>query len=182
MKRGLLIAVPVLLAGCSLAPKTVLPPPPVPQSWPVGDAYLLQSEAALRNLASRYRYDGREEDGFSLRGHIDEVAGQLKQEVQDRCTAAGVEVLEARISHLAYAPEVAGLMLQRQQAAALVAARRLIVDAAVGMVEHALTDLAAKGLVDLDPERKAVMVSNLMVVLCGDQPPSPIVNTGSLYT
>lgn len=141
----------------------------------------IQSEAALRNLASRYRYDGREEDGFSLRGHIDEVATQLKQEVQERIAAAGVEILEARISHLAYAPEVAGLMLQRQQAAALVAARRLIVDAAVGMVEHALTDLSAKGLVDLEPERKAAMVSNLMVVLCGHQTATPVVNTGTLY-
>lgn len=142
----------------------------------------VQSEAALRNLASRYRYDGREEDGFSLRGHIDEVAGQLKAEVQERIAAAGVEILEARISHLAYAPEVAGMMLQRQQAAALVAARRLIVDAAVGMVEHALTDLAAKGLVDLDPERKAAMVSNLMVVLCSHHSATPVVNAGTLYS
>ncbi len=141
----------------------------------------VQSEAALRNLASRYRYDGREEDGFSLRGHIDEVAGQLKKEVQERMTDAGVEILEARISHLAYAPEVAAMMLQRQQAAAVVAARRLIVDAAVGMVEHALTDLAAKGLVDLDPERKAAMVSNLMVVLCSHQQAQPVVNAGTLY-
>lgn len=142
----------------------------------------VQSEAALRNLASRYRYDGREEDGFSLRGHIDEVAGQLKAEVQERITAAGVEILEARISHLAYAPEVAGMMLQRQQAAALVAARRLIVDAAVGMVEHALTDLASKGLVDLDPDRKAAMVSNLMVVLCSHHSATPVVNAGTLYS
>ena len=142
----------------------------------------VQSEAALRNLASRYRYDGREEDGFSLRGHIDEVAGQLKAEVQERCAAAGIEVVEARISHLAYAAEVAGMMLQRQQAAALVAARRLIVDAAVGMVEHALTDLAAKGLVDLDPERKAAMVSNLMVVLCSHHSAQPVINAGTLYS
>jgi regulator of protease activity HflC (stomatin/prohibitin superfamily) len=141
----------------------------------------IQSEAALRNLASRYSYDGPEGDGFVLRGHIDEVAGQLQKEVQDRCAAAGVRVIEARISHLAYAPEVAALMLQRQQAAAMVAARRLIVDAAVGMVEHALTDLAAKGLVDLEPERKAAMVSNLMVVLCGHQSAQPVVNTGTLY-
>ncbi len=141
----------------------------------------IQSEAALRNLASRYRYDGREEDGFSLRGHIDEVAGQLQAEVQDRIVAAGVEIVEARISHLAYAPEVAGMMLQRQQAAALVAARRLIVDAAVGMVDHALADLAARGLVDLDPERKAAMVSNLMVVLCSHQSATPVVNAGTLY-
>ncbi|MFO0850329.1 MAG: SPFH domain-containing protein [Gemmataceae bacterium] len=141
----------------------------------------IQSEAALRNLASRYRYDGREEDGFSLRGHIDEVAAQLKQEVQERMTAAGIEILEARISYLAYAAEIAAAMLQRQQAAAVVAARRLIVDAAVGMVEHALTDLSAKGVVDLDPERRAAMVSNLMVVLCGHHVAQPVVNAGTLY-
>lgn len=141
----------------------------------------IQSEAALRNLASRYRYDGREEDGFSLRGHIDEVAAQLKQEVQERMTAAGIEIIEARISYLAYAAEIAAAMLQRQQAAAVVAARRLIVDAAVGMVEHALQDLSAKGVVDLDPERRAAMVSNLMVVLCGHHVAQPVVNAGSLY-
>jgi regulator of protease activity HflC (stomatin/prohibitin superfamily) len=141
----------------------------------------VQSEAALRNLASRYRYDGPEDDESSLRGHIDEVAGQLKKEVQERMTAAGIEVIEARISYLAYAPEIAAAMLQRQQAAATVAARRLIVDAAVGMVEHALTDLSAKGVVDLDAERKAAMVSNLMVVLCGHQTAQPVVNAGTLY-
>lgn len=141
----------------------------------------IQSEAALRNLASRYRYDGREEDGFSLRGHIDEVAAQLKQEVQQRLTDAGIEIIEARISTLAYAAEIAGAMLQRQQAAAVVAARRLIVDAAVGMVEHALQDLSAKGVVDLDPERRAAMVSNLMVVLCGHHVAQPVVNAGTLY-
>jgi regulator of protease activity HflC (stomatin/prohibitin superfamily) len=141
----------------------------------------IQSEAALRNLASRYRYDGREEDGFSLRGHIDEVAGQLKREVQDRMTQAGIEVLEARISYLAYAPEIAAAMLQRQQAGAIVAARTLIVEGAVGIVEHALDELAKKGLVDLDPERKAAMVSNLLVVLCGHNVPQPVLNTGTLY-
>ena len=141
----------------------------------------IQSEAALRNLASRYRYDGREEDGFSLRGHIDEVAGQLKQEVQNRLQDAGMEILEARISHLAYAPEIAAAMLQRQQAGAIVAARALIVEGAVGMVEHALEELAKKGLVDFEPERKAAMVSNLMVVLCGHTVPQPVLNTGTLY-
>ena len=141
----------------------------------------IQSEAALRNLASRYRYDGREEDGFSLRGHIDEVADHLKREVQERMTDAGIEIIEARISYLAYAQEIAAAMLQRQQAGAVVAARALIVDAAVGMVEHALDELEKRKLVDLDPERKAAMVSNLLVVLCGEQPATPVVNSGSLY-
>ena len=141
----------------------------------------IQSEAALRNLASRYRYDGREEDGFSLRGHIDEVAGQLKLEVQQRMHDAGIEILEARISYLAYATEIAAAMLQRQQAGAIVAARAVIVEGAVGIVEHALAELATKGLVDLDPERKAAMVSNLLVVLCGHQVPQPVLNTGTLY-
>jgi regulator of protease activity HflC (stomatin/prohibitin superfamily) len=141
----------------------------------------IQADAALRNLASRYRYDGREEDGFSLRGHIDEVAAQLKQEVQDRLQDAGIEIIEARISYLAYAAEIAAAMLQRQQAGAIVAARALIVEGAVGMVEHALEELAKKGLVDFEPERKAAMVSNLMVVLCGHTVPQPVLNTGTLY-
>lgn len=141
----------------------------------------VQSEAALRNLASRYRYDADEGDGSSLRGHIDEVAAQLKREVQDRMHAAGIEIVEARISYLAYAPEIAAAMLQRQQAAAVIAARKLIVDGAVGMVEHAIELLATKGLVDLDPERKAAMVSNLMVVLCSHSVPQPVLNTGTLY-
>lgn len=141
-----------------------------------------QSESALRNLASRYRYDGREEDGFCLRGHLDEVADHLRREVQERLQQAGLKILEARISHLAYAPEIAASMLQRQQAAAVVAARTCIVDAAVGMVEHALAELQKRGLVDLDAERKAAMVSNLMVVLCGHQTPSPVLNTGTLYS
>jgi len=141
----------------------------------------IQSEAALRNLASRYRYDGREEDGFSLRGHIDEVAAQLQQEVQARLQNAGMEIIEARISYLAYAAEIAASMLQRQQAGAIVAARALIVEGAVGIVEHALEQLTAKGLVDFDPERKAAMVSNLLVVLCGHSVPQPVLNTGTLY-
>ena len=141
----------------------------------------IQADAALRNLASRYRYDGREEDGFSLRGHIDEVAAQLKREVQDRLQDAGIEIIEARISYLAYAAEIAAAMLQRQQAGAIVAARTLIVQGAVGIVEHALDELTTKGLVDLDPERKAAMVSNLLVVLCGHTVPQPVLNTGTLY-
>lgn len=141
----------------------------------------IQADAALRNLASRYRYDGREEDGFSLRGHIDEVAAQLKHEVQDRLQDAGISIIEARISYLAYAAEIAAAMLQRQQAGAIVAARSLIVEGAVGMVEHALEELAKKGLVDFEPERKAAMVSNLMVVLCGHSVPQPVLNTGTLH-
>lgn len=141
----------------------------------------VQSEAALRNLASRYRYDGPETDGFSLRGHIDEVAETLKHEVQQRMNDAGIEILEARISHLAYSPEIAAAMLQRQQASAVVDARRLIVDAAVGMVEHALDELKKRGLVELDAERKAAMVSNLMVVLCSHHAAQPVLNTGTLY-
>ncbi|MEO2088734.1 MAG: SPFH domain-containing protein [Gemmataceae bacterium] len=141
----------------------------------------VQSDAALRNLVSQYRYDGRDGDEFSLRGHIDEVADRLKAELQQRMHLAGIEVIGAQISYLAYAPEIAAAMLQRQQAGAIVAARRVIVENAVGMVEHALADLTAKGLVDLDPERKAAMVSNLLVVLCGHTAPQPILNTGTLH-
>jgi regulator of protease activity HflC (stomatin/prohibitin superfamily) len=141
----------------------------------------IQSEAALRNLASRYKYDAREGEDFSLRGHIDEVANQLKQEVQDRVKLAGIEIVDARISYLAYAQEIAAAMLQRQQAGAIIAARQLIVEGAVGMVEHALDELSKKGVVDFDADRKAVMVSNLMVVLCGHTAPQPILNTGTLH-
>jgi regulator of protease activity HflC (stomatin/prohibitin superfamily) len=141
----------------------------------------IQSEAALRNLASRYKYDGHEDDDFSLRGHIDEVALQLKKEVQDRVQLAGIEIVEARISYLAYASEIAASMLQRQQASATIAARQLIVEGAVGMVEHALESLSKKGVVDLDPERKAAMVCNLMVVLCGHTQAQPVLNTGTLH-
>ena len=129
----------------------------------------VQSEAALRNLATSYPYDTHEDHEKSLRGSTAEVAAHLKQEVQERLTVAGVEVVEARISHLAYAPEIAASMLQRQQAAAIVAARQRIVDGAVGMVEMALERLAAKGTVKLDEERKAAMVSNLLVVLFGER-------------
>lgn len=156
----------------------------------------MQADAALRNLASRYSYDGdartpvaavaanpdaTADDAHSLRGHIEEVAAQLKRDIQDRIRAAGVEILESRISYLAYAPEIAAAMLQRQQAGAIIAARAKIVEGAVGMVEHALQLLSEKQVVELDPERRAAMVSNLMVVLCGHSTPQPVLNTGTLY-
>lgn len=142
----------------------------------------IQAEAALRGLAGRYAYDlGDEDEGVALRGHADEVAGQLAQDVQARIDKAGVKVIEARISHLAYASEIAGAMLQRQQAGAIIAARRRIVDGAVGMVEMALAQLSERGVVQLDEERKASMVSNLLVVLCSERGTTPIVNAGSLY-
>ena len=140
-----------------------------------------QADAALRNLASRYSYDAPDADRHSLRAHIDEVATQLKTELQDRYHQAGVEVLEARISYLAYAPEIAAAMLQRQQAGAIIAARTRIVEGAVGMVEHALQMLAEKNVVELDPERRAAMVSNLLVVLCGHAVPQPVINAGTLH-
>jgi regulator of protease activity HflC (stomatin/prohibitin superfamily) len=141
----------------------------------------VQSEAAVRNLATTYAYDSHEEDKMSLRGHTNEVAAGLKKEIQDRLEQAGVNVIESRISHLAYAPEIASAMLQRQQASAVVAARAKIVEGAVSMVEMALEQLAAKQIVTLDEERKAAMVSNLLVVLCGDRNPQPVVNAGSIY-
>ena len=141
----------------------------------------MQADAALRNLASRYSYDAPESDEHSLRGHIEEVAGQLKRELDERMHQAGVEILEARISNLSYAPEIAAAMLQRQQAGAIIAARTRIVEGAVGMVEHALQMLAEKHVVDLDPERRAAMVSNLLVVLCGHALPQPVLNTGTLH-
>lgn len=146
------------------------------------DYVIVQSEAALRNLATRYPYDDHEtEDEISLRGHTTEIAERLKAEVQDRLEKAGVEVIEARISHLAYAQEIASAMLQRQQAGAIIAARRRIVDGAVGMVEMALEQLSDKEVVQLDEERKAAMVSNLLVVLCGERSTTPVVNAGSIY-
>ena len=145
------------------------------------DFIRVQSDAALRNLVSQYRYDARQEDESSLLGHIDEVATRLQEELQKRMTQAGIQILGAQISYLAYAAEIAAAMLQRQQATAIVAARRVIVENAVGMVEHALDDLARKGLVDFDPERKAAMVSNLLVVLCGHSVPQPVLNTGTLH-
>ena len=141
----------------------------------------VQSESALRNLATLYPYDTHEEGSLSLRGNTDEIAGQLKIEIQSRLHKAGVEVLEARITHLAYAPEIASAMLQRQQAGAIIAARTLIVEGAVGMVEMALEKLSNQHIVDLDEERKANMVSNLLVVLCSDKATQPVLNTGSLY-
>jgi SPFH domain / Band 7 family len=142
----------------------------------------VQSESALRNLATSYPYDAHNEGQMSLRSHTAETADQLKKEIQDRLIKAGVQVIEARISHLAYAPEIASAMLQRQQASAIVAARWKIVEGAVGMVENALELLSQKHVVELDPERRAAMVSNLLVVLCSDRHTQPVVNTGTLYT
>lgn len=141
----------------------------------------VQSEAALRNLATSYTYDAHDEAQMSLRGHTAAVADHLKHEIQDRLTRAGVEVIEARISHLAYAPEIAQAMLQRQQAGAIIAARQRIVEGAVGMVQMALDMLSQRGIVSLDDERKAAMVSNLLVVLCGERATQPIINTGTIY-
>jgi regulator of protease activity HflC (stomatin/prohibitin superfamily) len=141
----------------------------------------VQSEAALRNLATSYAYDAHDDQHVSLRGHTSAVAEHLKREIQDRLTKAGVQVMEARISHLAYAPEIAAAMLQRQQAGAIIAARQRIVEGAVGMVEMALEMLSAKSIIQLDEERKAAMVSNLLVVLCGDRNTQPVINTGTIY-
>ncbi len=143
----------------------------------------IQSEAALRGLATRYPYDADDDGGKhpALRTHSDEVTGQLVADIQERLNKAGVNVIEARISHIAYAPEIAGAMLQRQQAAAILAARSRIVQGAVGMVEMALEQLAQRQVVQLDEERKAAMVSNLLVVLCGERGASPVINAGTLY-
>jgi regulator of protease activity HflC (stomatin/prohibitin superfamily) len=145
------------------------------------DYVRVQSEAALRNLATRYPYDAHDEEKTSLRGSTALVAEQLQKEVEERVKAAGVQILEARISHLAYAPEIAQAMLQRQQAAAIIAARTRIVEGAVSMVEMALARLLQNGTVRLDEERKAAMVSNLLVVLCGDRSAHPVINAGTLY-
>jgi regulator of protease activity HflC (stomatin/prohibitin superfamily) len=142
----------------------------------------VQAESALRHVATTHPYDDAEGQATSLRGSTDIVAGELAHEVAERVAIAGVEIVEVRISHLAYAQEIAQAMLRRQQANAVVAARSRIVEGAVGMVEMALNRLSENNVVELDEERKAGMVSNLLVVLCGDQPPSPVVNTGSLYT
>lgn len=141
----------------------------------------VQAEAALRHVAVGHPYDDQTGSGTSLRGSTDVVAGELAREMSERVAIAGVEVVEVRISHLAYAPEIAQAMLQRQQAAAIVAARERIVDGAVGMVEMALARLQEHAVVTLDEERKAQMVSNLLVVLCGDSRATPVVNTGTLY-
>jgi regulator of protease activity HflC (stomatin/prohibitin superfamily) len=142
----------------------------------------IQSETAVRGLASRYPYDPGQESDKSLRGTPDAIAEELRQELQTRLAVAGVEVREARLTHLAYAPEIAQAMLRRQQAQAVIAARRLIVDAAVGMVQHALSDLAQQNIVQLDEERKAAMVNNMMVVLTSEHGATPVVNTGTIYT
>lgn len=140
-----------------------------------------QTEAAVRHIAIEYPYDAHDEDGLSLRGNAEEITEKLAVELHARVEAAGVHIIESRFTHLAYAPEIASAMLQRQQAGAVVAARRLIVDGAVGMVEAALTRLQEQDIVELDSERKAAMVSNLLVVLCGDRAAQPVVNTGTLY-
>ncbi|MFI0774871.1 SPFH domain-containing protein [Streptomyces sp. NPDC021212] len=140
-----------------------------------------QTEAAVRHIAIEYPYDAHDEDGLSLRGNAEEITEKLAVELHARVGAAGVRIIESRFTHLAYAPEIASAMLQRQQAGAVVAARRQIVDGAVGMVEAALARITEEEIVELDEERKAAMVSNLMVVLCGDRAPQPVLNTGTLY-
>ncbi|HET7559916.1 MAG TPA: SPFH domain-containing protein [Limnochordia bacterium] len=145
------------------------------------DFVAIQSETAIRHLASAYAYDANESGEKSLRANAQEVADDLGRELQARLGQAGVEVTDARLSHLAYAPEIAGAMLQRQQASAIVAAREKIVEGAVGMVQEALRVLAESHVVELDEERKAAMVSNLMVVLCSERGTQPVVNAGSLY-
>jgi len=147
------------------------------------DYVTTQSESAIRHLASAYPYDSWEdESAISLRAHIDEVSEALEKELQERLSKAGVVVLEARLSHLAYAPEIAEAMLKRQQASAIVSARQKIVEGAVGMVRMALDQLNAENVVQLDEERRAAMVSNLLVVLCGETNVQPVVNTGTLYS
>jgi hypothetical protein len=140
----------------------------------------VQSETAVRHLASEYPYDAEDHEGISLRGSTDKVSETLRQELQVRLAQAGVDVIEARLSHLAYAQEIAGAMLQRQQAAAIIAARQKIVDGAVGMVEMALERLKRNNVIELDDERKASMVANLLVVLCGERAATPVLNTGTL--
>ena len=141
----------------------------------------IQSESAVRNLATQYPYDSHSDEVTSLRGNTLHISEQLKTEIQDRLNQAGVEVIEARISHLAYAPEIAEAMLRRQQAGAIIAARKLIVEGAVGMVEMALEELLKKNIIEFDQERKAAMVSNLLVVLCGESATQPVINTGTIY-
>jgi regulator of protease activity HflC (stomatin/prohibitin superfamily) len=142
----------------------------------------VQSESAIRHLASMYAYDHGEQDEVTLLSGVDEVSQTLRGEIQARLVPAGVQIDEARLTHLAYAPEIAQAMLRRQQAEAVIAARQKIVHGAVSMVEMALNELAAKHVVELDQERRAAMVSNLMVVLCGESEVHPVVNTGTLYT
>ncbi len=141
----------------------------------------VQTESALRNMATSYPYDAHDDEKISLRGHTASIADHLRKEIQDRLSRAGVDVVEARITHLAYAPEIAAAMLQRQQAGAIIAARSRIVEGAVGMVEMALEMLSAKEIVHLDEERKAAMVSNLLVVLCSERGTQPVLNAGTLH-
>ena len=141
----------------------------------------MQSEAALRNVTGTYSYDGEDEE-FSLRGHTVEVARELREQLNERTKALGIEIIDATISYLAYAPEIAAAMLQRQQAGSLIAARQKIVEGAVGMVEMALKQLSERHIIEFDTDRRAAMVSNLLVVLCGHQNPQPIVNTGTIYS
>ena len=145
------------------------------------DFVATQTEAAVRHIAMEYPYDAHDEGGLSLRGNASGITEKLAVELHARVAAAGARIVESRFTHLAYAPEIASAMLQRQQAGAIVAARRQIVDGAVGMVEAALARITEQDIVELDSERKAAMVSNLMVVLCGDRAPQPVLNTGSLY-
>jgi len=140
-----------------------------------------QTEAAVRHIAIEYPYDAHDEGGLSLRGNAEEITEKLAVELTVRVRAAGVKIVESRFTHLAYAPEIASAMLQRQQAGAVVAARKTIVEGACGMVEDAITRIAAQDFVELDEERRATMVSNLLVVLCGDRSPQPVLNTGTLY-
>ena len=142
----------------------------------------IQSESALRNLSTTYPYEPHEGDGVALRSHPAEIAHALREEIQDRLEEAGVNVIEARISHLAYAPEIASAMLRRQQASAIISARSQIVTGAVGMVQMALQQLDAENIVELDEERKAAMVGNLLTVLCSEESTQPVLNTGSLYS
>lgn len=141
----------------------------------------IQAESAVRQMATTYPYDSDEDGAIALRSHSDEISVRLIKEIQNRLEQAGVEVIEARVSHLAYAPEIASAMLQRQQATAIIAARERIVEGAVSMVESAITELSTRKVVDLEGERRAQMVSNLLVVLCGDKATQPVINAGSLY-
>jgi len=145
------------------------------------DFVAVQSETAVRHLATTHPYDGGNDEEPSLRGSADAVARELQRELQERLARGGIEVIEARLSHLAYAPEIAGAMLRRQQAAAIIAARAMIVEGAVGMVDMALDHLQKRNVVQLDDERKAAMVSNLLVVLCSEQAAQPVINSGTLY-
>ncbi|RKQ31386.1 SPFH domain-containing protein [Oceanobacillus halophilus] len=141
----------------------------------------LQSETAIRTVATRYPYDTFDNDDLSLRGNAEEVASELNKEVQDRLTVAGVEVIEARLTHLAYSTEIAQAMLQRQQASAIISARKQIVDGAVGMVQDAIERIEKEGIVDLDEERRVAMINNLLVSIVSDHGTQPVINTGSLY-